>query len=189
MPCGGDRDKCIAAGMDNYISKPLDASKLIRLLERLAAKFPQKKSLVSAQAGPESNELEAIETKNQSGLSPHLSESSQQVIDMHEALKRVGNDPEILNSMVDYFFEDAPGLLQEISHQAEVGDIDELTRAAHSLKGLCANFNAHAATQAAKTLEDLGHQGDLKPVPEAIPVLRTEVDRLTQELTQWQSDQ
>ncbi|WP_145232571.1 Hpt domain-containing protein [Gimesia algae] len=65
---------------------------------------------------------------------------------------------------------------------------EELTRAAHSLKGLCANFNAYPAVEAAKTIEDYGHQGKLLEVPPAIPLLESEVARLSEELSAWKSE-
>ncbi|QDV17516.1 Signal transduction histidine-protein kinase BarA [Gimesia panareensis] len=186
----GDRDKCISAGMDNYISKPIDAPKLIRLLERLATKYPRRASLTPETFGEELlsvGESPEEETQNSAGSSEKPGSSST-VFDMAAALKRVGNDPEILNSMVEYFFEDAPVLLKEISRQTQVGDADELARAAHSLKGLCANFNANTAAEAAKAIEEMGYQGDLQDAPEAIPALKAEVDRLTRELTQWRTE-
>ncbi|QDU49246.1 hybrid sensor histidine kinase/response regulator [Gimesia panareensis] len=186
----GDRDKCISAGMDNYISKPIDAPKLIRLLERLATKYPRRASLTPETFGEEllsAGESPEEETQISAGSSGKPGSSST-VFDMAAALKRVGNDPEILNSMVEYFFEDAPVLLKEISRQIQVGDADELARAAHSLKGLCANFNADTAAEAAKAIEEMGYQGDLQDAPEAIPALKAEVDRLTRELTQWRTE-
>lgn len=186
----GDRDKCISAGMDNYISKPIDAPKLIRLLERLATKYPRRANLSPVSSGGELSppgESQEEETQIAAGNSDKP-DSSSSVFDMAAALKRVGNDPEILNSMVEYFFEDAPVLLKEISRQVQLGDADELARAAHSLKGLCANFNADTAAEAAKAIEQMGHQGDLQNAPEAIPALKDEVDRLTRELTQWRAE-
>ncbi len=186
----GDRDKCISAGMDNYISKPIDAPKLIRLLERLASKYPRQSNLNSAITREESGPpAEPSGKKSEQTLADSAGlVSTQPVMDMKAALDRVGNDPDLLNSMVGYFFEDAPGLVQEISKQNQSGDADEVARAAHSLKGLCANFNADAAVGAAKVIEEMGLQGDLQGVPDAIPALELEIDRLTSELTKWRSE-
>ncbi|WP_417381862.1 PAS domain S-box protein [Gimesia sp.] len=185
----GDRDKCIAAGMDSYISKPIDAKKLILVLERLAMRNQKShlpgKSLASPQPSLQESEKESLQDAPVS--KPPIADS-RPAIDMRAALKRVGNDVAILNDMVNFFFEDAPGLLKEINEQTVAGDVEELTRAAHSLKGLCANFNASPAVEAAKIIEDYGHQGKLEEVPAAIPVLESEVARLSDELAAWKSE-
>ncbi|MEQ8636181.1 PAS domain S-box protein [Gimesia maris] len=185
----GDRDKCIAAGMDSYISKPIDAKKLILILERLAMRHQKTNlpgnSLASSKISLEESEQELLQEPSPSNP-PTV--DSRPVIDMRAALKRVGDDIRILNDMVNFFFEDAPGLLKEINQQAVAGDAEELTRAAHSLKGLCANFNAYPAVEAAKTIEDYGRQGKLTEIPAVIPVLESEFTRLNSELSAWKSE-
>ncbi|QDT41678.1 Signal transduction histidine-protein kinase BarA [Gimesia alba] len=173
----GDRDKCIAAGMDNYISKPIDAKKLLRLLERYAKEAQRKRT-------------DSEETKQQPPVPRTQVDSGKQqsVIDMQAALQRTGDDVEILNDMVNYFFEDSSNLMQEALECADKGDAEETTRAAHSLKGLCANFNAYSATEAARVVEDIGLSGDLNHVSESLATLQQELTILTEALHQWQAE-
>ncbi|QDT90215.1 PAS domain S-box protein [Gimesia algae] len=123
----GDRDKCIAAGMDSYISKPIDAKKLILVLERLAMRY-QKKSLRGSSFAGSKLSYEEAENESLQNASPsnQPKADARPVIDMRAALKRVGDDMAILNDMVNFFFEDAPGLLKEINDQAVAGDVEEL---------------------------------------------------------------
>lgn len=184
----GDRDKCIAAGMDNYISKPIDAKKLIRLLERHAKEAQQKRKATNESAGISLSGSQSVFGRVQTNKTQAMPTDKQPLIDMRAALKRTGNDIEILNDMVNYFFEDASNLVRDVRERSEKGDAEETARAAHSLKGLCANFNAHSATQAARTVEDIGHSGDLSNVAEAIKILETELTELTEALQQWQAE-
>ena len=185
----GDRDKCIAAGMDNYVSKPINAKKLIRLLEKHAKESHRVRSPADDSTDLTLAGNQAVSPNQRGAASSDTPEFIKPVIDMRAALKRVGDDPEILNSMVNYFLEDAPGLIKEARSRSEKGDSEETARAAHSLKGLCANFNAHSATEAAKTVENIGHSGDLTLVSDAIDLLESEIATLTAALTDWQSEQ
>lgn len=185
----GDRDKCIAAGMDNYISKPIDAKKLLRLLERYAKEAKRKRTgSEETKQQRSASQTQSISSREQKSKTQNASGPQRPVIDMQAALKRTGDDVEILNDMVNYFFEDTSNLMQEALECAEKGDAAETARAAHSLKGLCANFNAHSATEAAKVVEDIGLSGDLNHVSEALTTLQKELTILTEGLHQWQAE-
>lgn len=105
------------------------------------------------------------------------------------ALRRMGGDIELLSSMVDYFLEDSPALLAELQQLVEDGNTAEATRAAHSLKGLCSNFEAVEATQAGLEVESGCMSGKLQDVKQRLPQLIQTFARLSQELIEWQSRQ
>tara|TARA_R110002095_G_scaffold142965_1_gene123799 strand:- start:10305 stop:13715 length:3411 start_codon:yes stop_codon:yes gene_type:complete len=181
----GDRDKCLAAGMDSYISKPIDAKKLIHLLEKYAMKSTKKRSAFDNPNKENSSEKDSVKARQITKA--NMSESEKPVINMQAALRRVGDDLEILNDMVNYFLEDNSSLLQQVRAGAENGEFDEMIRAAHSLKGLCANFDAQDASNAAKTLEMMGQSNDHAVLNNAIVQLESELSRLTAALIQWQA--
>lgn len=101
----------------------------------------------------------------------------------------MGDDIELLSNMVDYFLEDSPMLLAELQQLAKDGNSAEVTRIAHSLKGMCANFEAAAATQTALEIESACMSEKLNDAEQLLPQLTEQLANLSQELIQWQEQQ
>lgn len=171
----GDREKCLAAGMDDYISKPINSAQLIHLVEQHGLKLTTI-TLSSSPLRPTSQQTAAEQT------------ATDAIINMDNALARVGNDHALLLDMVSYFLEDFPGLMQRIRGHWNAGEADEFARCAHSLKGLCANFDADSTAAAAAAVEAIGRSGDLTQAEPAIGHLEAELNRLQSALTAWQTE-
>lgn len=103
-------------------------------------------------------------------------------MDVSAALKRMGGDRSLLSQMAQLFLEDSPGLLDTIAAAIRAGQVTEMQRAAHSLKGLAANFDAHAAVSAASRLEAMGRNGEIHEANDALELLRREVGQLRSQL-------
>jgi HPt (histidine-containing phosphotransfer) domain-containing protein len=95
--------------------------------------------------------------------------------DLEGSLCRMGGDQRLFSDLAEFFFADAPELAERIGAAHRAGDLRELERAAHSLKGLAANFGAAAVVGAAAELEELGRQ---RAAVEAGPSVRRLQDRL-----------
>ena len=107
------------------------------------------------------------------------------VFDRQSALERLGEDEELLREITAYFLEDSEKLLETIDTGAAAGDWPGVRVAAHSLKGLAANFSARPATDAARELEQAAAAPDLGRVPTLVAALRQEVERLRRGLTAY----
>ena len=94
------------------------------------------------------------------------------------ALKRLGGDEELFQELMSYFIQDAPGLLEDIQVGVTVGNAESIRRAAHSLRGLAANFDAEQAIIIAASIEQIATKGDLEMVPEAFAHLQVEIQSL-----------
>jgi HPt (histidine-containing phosphotransfer) domain-containing protein len=94
------------------------------------------------------------------------------------ALSRLGNDRELFQELIAYFREDAPGLVETIRSGTAAGCRDGVLRAAHSLRGLLANFDAETAVDIAGSIEQMARKDELHAVPGAIAELETEIDAL-----------
>jgi signal transduction histidine kinase/DNA-binding response OmpR family regulator len=123
----GDRERCLAAGMDEYLTKPLDPRQLCQLVEEMAA-----------------------------GRAPAAAGRSAAAGVSIQVLARVGGDRELLAEISRLFVEDAPRHLERIRQALDARDGDALRRAAHGLKGAAANFDADGVVSASRTLEELG---------------------------------
>jgi PAS domain S-box-containing protein len=144
----GDRERCLAAGMDDYISKPLDTGLLKQLIERLAT------AGASAEAADESK-----------APAPGF-------------LKAFENDWSFFGEVAEVFFNDYPRQLDSLRLSAERGDAAAFRRAAHSLKGMLRNFQAEAAAEKASHLENKGQKGDLSDCQPLIEELAVEMKQL-----------
>lgn len=118
---------------------------------------------------------------------PLPTDAERPVIDRERALKRMGGDEELLDGLIECFLEDAPELIARLDQSLETGNTNELARAAHSLKGLVANFEAVACRDAAWTVEQLGRNSDLTGAVPKINTLKEHVAALINALESSQS--
>ena len=142
-----DRDKCIAAGMDAYISKPIDAEELIKLVETVhRTPLPVEDGFTASSDSPKSPGGSA--------------DRAAPVINMDAARARMGGDDALLADMAVMFLEDAPKLLGELAEAMRAEDSETVQRAAHSLKGLASTFSAAHAVEAAAEMEAASHDSN-----------------------------
>ena len=154
----GDLQRCLEAGMDGYLAKPVQATELQQAIEALFSDSPDAGSMGAdiAPAGA--------------------------VLDQAELLARVDGDRAFLQELAECFLKESPRLLAAIRDAIIGGDAQELGRAAHTLKGSVSNFCAPAAFDAAHNLEMLGGNGDLTGADEAFALLEQTVQRLQSSL-------
>ena len=166
----GDREKCLEAGMDAYIAKPLDVKQLLGLVESLSEDRMGRQ--VGQTSGP--NDKSGSGAKNLAG-----------VIDFDGAMKRLGNDEDLYREFVGFYDEDARKLLSKIEQSAEAGNATALRHTAHSLKGLAANLGAVEVVEASLFLEKAGADQLFEELPKRLADLRTAMQRADQVLSKY----
>jgi HPt (histidine-containing phosphotransfer) domain-containing protein len=153
----GDRERCLEAGMNEYVSKPIDSDKLFETIEKLTR--------VSGIMKPAPAE-------------PVIADSS-------VLLKAFDDDWNFLKEVVEVFIDDYPRLLDNLQQSFEEGDCDTFMRSAHSLKGILKNFRAETAAEIAFDLEKKGKAADIQGVRADIDKLAahiSEVDNTLQNM-------
>ncbi len=154
----GDRERCLAAGMDAYVAKPLRANEFLETIDRLMA--------VPLPAATEPADPAAV------------------VFDRNVALALVEGELDLLQHMIRVFAEQAPKLLVAISAAHGRRDGSALAQAAHTLKGSVGSFGAAKALATAQRLELMGHNGDFSGFEQAAAELQRDFANLLQALAE-----
>jgi CheY-like chemotaxis protein len=139
----GDRERCLAAGMDGYIAKPLRAKQLLALVDAVAE---SPKAGVDAVADVE--------------LQPPRK------LDFTAALERLEGERELLLEQMTFYLEDSPILVRDIEDALDRKDGQQLQMSAHRLRGLSAGFDDQNLVEITAQLEELGSAGSFQQVPE-----------------------
>ncbi len=155
----GDREKCLQAGMDGYIAKPINVQQLFETIESL---------FHDLQAADEPSEAPAA-----AGCP----------LDTTKILERIGGDRELLRELAGLFVGDCPRMLSDIQDAVRDGNAEALQKAAHALKGSVSNFAAEAAVQAAFRLEMMGRNQDMTDAAQALKELEREIGRVCEGLS------
>ena len=155
----GDREKCLAAGMDDYISKPIYPEELAATLGKwLSGNGSSIKDFKKTKGGNYYNSI-----FNRATL-----------------LDRVGGDEEFLIELVNLFLQEAPKLLESMLSAIEKDDRILLHRSAHTLKGSAANISAKELQQVALKLEELSKEGDVAAIHELFAETKKVFNRFKQ---------
>ena len=133
----GDRERCLAAGMDGYVPKPIHHQDLIAAIQALVVEVPDAPISTPPQKPPA------------------------EVFDEAVFVSHVDGDPKLLRDLVDMFLEESPQLVSKIRGALDRKDAKAVQKGAHSLRGSTSNLGAQMASGAALKIENLARAGEL----------------------------
>ena len=156
-----DRKRCLAAGMDEYLSKPIRAQDLFVLIEKLTGHR-------SALSGPGAS------------ASTH-----QNCVDWEHAFDTVGGDRPLLQELIAVFLKDQSKMESSIERAIQRNDEKELRLSAHSLKGALTHLGGREPARIAGELELLAKNEDLAAAQELLPKLKASLENVSREMKQF----
>jgi two-component system, sensor histidine kinase and response regulator len=160
----GDREKCLAAGMDDYLTKPMKSDQLAEILDKW---LPSQ---------------ENVELKT-----PHADQRNQESMPIQAApsidlsvlnnLRQMGG-PDLSAKMVEQFIKDAIACVKMVEEAVSTTDQSSFAEAAHGLKGICANMGVIAMRNLICQLEGYGKNGTWQQAQELLLSVRTELKKV-----------
>jgi signal transduction histidine kinase/HPt (histidine-containing phosphotransfer) domain-containing protein len=156
----GDRERCLEAGMDAYLSKPVRAGELYELIEQVAEAGQE-----VAKRGPESDDTS--------------------VVNLKEALEAAQGNRVLLRELAEIFLQDCPRLVEQARDALATGDLIRLHRAAHTLKSSVRLFGAKAVTDLCQELETKSKVGKTNDAPGLLERIIAELGSVDQCLRRY----
>lgn len=163
-----DRARCLAAGMDDHLAKPLSTKAVKKAIHRWSTK---RRLALSDSDSSDSSTTLSRKCKDDDG-------SQASPIDIERALENLAGDRELLMEVLNTFIQTIPKILDDLDNAISVEDASGLAAAAHNLKGAAANVCAEPIRRTARRLEELGRWNELGDVDCLLDDLREHVDRL-----------
>jgi signal transduction histidine kinase/CheY-like chemotaxis protein/HPt (histidine-containing phosphotransfer) domain-containing protein len=168
----GDRDKCIEAGMDDHIAKPVDPRKLRRALEQWLPVCCQ-------QTNPEGDEGKSDESRSAENpevsinhdSAPSPQHSDEPVFDYTDMRSRLADDDTLVRTVAEAFLGDMPDQIEQLKVLVAADNKAQSTAQLHKIRGAAANVGGMALSALALTMEQAGKAADLEAVRERLPEL------------------
>jgi PAS domain S-box-containing protein len=164
----GDREKCIAAGMNDYISKPVNPQELADTLDKW---LPQE-----GEGRQETRDIVAADTVDGAG---EVTESTASLVfDKAGMMERLMDDEDLAKTIIGAFLEDIPRQIQSLKDFLEAGDVSVVERQAHTIRGASASVGGEALLGVAFDMEKAAKAGNLDTVRAGMAQLEAQFNRL-----------
>jgi CheY-like chemotaxis protein/HPt (histidine-containing phosphotransfer) domain-containing protein len=154
----GDEERCLEAGMDDYLSKPIRREQLQDVIYDVVVATEQTSGDMLADAGVEAAAEAGTEGTPAAGPPPPTADADKptDTFNLALALESVEGDEELLRDVIAVFLEECPQLLRDLALAVQTQDSSTLRRQAHTIKGATRIFGNVRVTELAKLLEDRG---------------------------------
>jgi HPt (histidine-containing phosphotransfer) domain-containing protein len=179
----GDRERCIEAGMDDYISKPVTPDTVMdAVLRWFRAAEPEETTEMDSAA----NASSTLETgSSQQAISPQQGEP--EIFSIKQVMDVTGGNVKIIKRITSVFLENVPSEIEELAKAISTENYEEARRMAHSIKGASATVGGMRMSVVAFGMEQAAHENDLSTAGRLLENLRSEFEHLRQllETSDW----
>ena len=178
----GDRERCLAAGMNDYLAKPIQTEEFAGTLERWLGKPPDEGDAAGifpeAPSPAKSGEASPAKTGDSLGAAP----PEALIFDREGFLKRIMGDVDLARTLADAFLGDMPAQIEQLKTAISTGDIRLAGQQAHRIKGAASNVGGMALQGAASSMELASKAGDLKTLESLMPRLEEQFEVLRESI-------
>jgi two-component system sensor histidine kinase/response regulator len=166
-----DRQRCLDAGMNAFVTKPFEAEELARTVEHVVSR-------------PQLIRNPARRAKRASSPDPSefAAASAVSTINLERTLVRINGDRRLLRDMARFFQEDTPALVKSLQEAVDSRDAAAAELAAHSIKGLASNFDASPLYETAEKIEELARGHRIVAARELVDRLRSQTQQVCDDL-------
>jgi two-component system sensor histidine kinase/response regulator len=144
----GDRERCLAAGMDGYVSKPVSSQELEKTIAGVLLARDDREAVNSLLVKPAAR----AEPKDPSVM----------IWDMDDTMERLGGDEQLFHEVVEIFLDDVPKHMAALAQAIADGDTEAIERVAHTLKGELGYLGISEVSRKAREMEEFGRKSDVR---------------------------
>jgi signal transduction histidine kinase/DNA-binding response OmpR family regulator/HPt (histidine-containing phosphotransfer) domain-containing protein len=165
----GDKERCLNAGMDDYIAKPVNPHAIAVILEKWIETPQREKSSITLPSPGQNSDISIL---NETSI------NSTQIFNLSDLMNRFDNDSDLIKILCNIFLEDVPTQILLLETAIKTKNRSEIKRIAHSIKGASSNIGGTNLFKTAETIEETAKTSSIPKLNKQLKKLKTDFNKL-----------